>query len=38
MDVLIIGCVVNGLGEVLVFDLGVIGLNKMSGFYLDGVC
>lgn len=38
MDVLIIGCVVNGLGEVLVFIFGVIGGNKKSGFYEDGVC
>lgn len=38
MDVLIIGCVVNGSGEVLVFIFGVIGGNKKSGFYEDGVC
>lgn len=37
MDVSIIGCVVNGLGEALVFIFGVIGGNKKSGFYEDGV-
>lgn len=36
MDVLIIGCVVNGLGEVEVFDLGLIGVCNMSGLYEDG--
>lgn len=38
MDVFIIGCVVNGLGEVEVFDLGFIGVCNMSGLYEDGKC
>lgn len=38
MDVLIIGCVVNGFGEVEVLDLGFIGVCNMSGYYFDGKC
>ncbi|XNM49677.1 flavodoxin-dependent (E)-4-hydroxy-3-methylbut-2-enyl-diphosphate synthase [Escherichia coli] len=38
MDVSIIGCVVNGPGEALVFTLGVTGGgDKKSGLYEDGV-
>ncbi|PLK58128.1 4-hydroxy-3-methylbut-2-en-1-yl diphosphate synthase [Candidatus Palibaumannia cicadellinicola] len=37
MDVSIIGCVVNGLGEALMSTIGVTGGHKTSSCYEDGV-
>lgn len=37
MDVSIIGCVVNGLGEAKMANLGVTGGYKKSGLYQDGI-
>ncbi|UDG80647.1 4-hydroxy-3-methylbut-2-en-1-yl diphosphate synthase (flavodoxin) [Candidatus Hartigia pinicola] len=37
MDVSIIGCVVNGLGEAKVSTLGVAGARNKSSFYEDGM-
>jgi len=37
MDVSIIGCVVNGPGEAEASHLGLVGGNKRSAFYDDGV-
>ncbi|MXP67258.1 flavodoxin-dependent (E)-4-hydroxy-3-methylbut-2-enyl-diphosphate synthase [Pantoea sp. Aalb] len=37
MNISIIGCVVNGLGEAMVATLGIAGGNKKSSFYEDGI-
>jgi len=37
IDVSIIGCVVNGIGEAKTATLGVTGSNKKSAFYEDGI-
>ncbi|CAL1329298.1 flavodoxin-dependent (E)-4-hydroxy-3-methylbut-2-enyl-diphosphate synthase [Candidatus Providencia siddallii] len=37
MDVSIIGCVVNGLGEAKNSTIGVVGIKTKSSFYIDGI-
>ena len=37
MNVSIIGCIVNGIGEAKVSTLGVVGGSKKSAFYKDGI-
>lgn len=37
MDVSIIGCVVNGVGEALISTMGITGGHKKSSFYEDGM-
>lgn len=38
MLVFVIGCVVNGLGEVFVSDIGFVGVNCCFGLYINGEC
>ncbi|AYN24778.1 flavodoxin-dependent (E)-4-hydroxy-3-methylbut-2-enyl-diphosphate synthase [Buchnera aphidicola] len=37
MDVSIIGCIVNGIGEAKISTLGVVGGSKKSALYQDGI-
>ncbi|QCI24926.1 flavodoxin-dependent (E)-4-hydroxy-3-methylbut-2-enyl-diphosphate synthase [Buchnera aphidicola (Rhopalosiphum padi)] len=37
MDVSIIGCIVNGIGEAKVSTLGIVGGSKKSALYKDGI-
>lgn len=37
MNVSIIGCIVNGIGEAKVSTLGVVGGSKKSAYYKDGI-
>ncbi|ABF13822.1 flavodoxin-dependent (E)-4-hydroxy-3-methylbut-2-enyl-diphosphate synthase [Candidatus Palibaumannia cicadellinicola] len=37
MDISIIGCIVNGLGEALMSNIGVTGGPRNSSFYEDGI-
>lgn len=37
MNVSIIGCIVNGIGEAKISELGVVGGSKKSALYKDGI-